>query len=131
MAEYRQGTGPDRLPQGGASQVNAATPTESDYGELALENTDVPVQYAPGEADAIPNDDSGLADDKQILLEDPDPGYEAQVIPKERKGRIPKYTVRHIAQFRAAATAPDAPPGLRALYNATIRQLDEEHRSGR
>ena len=131
MAEYRRGTGPDALPQGGASQANAATPAPSDYGALALENTDVPVQYAPGEADAIPGDDSGLADDKQILLDEPDPGYEKSAVPRERQGRIPKYTVRHLAQFRAAATAPDAPPGLRALYNATIRQLDEERRSGR
>ena len=124
MAEYTKGQGPNALPQGGASALN-------EMGALALENTEIPVQFAGGEADDIPDDDQGTADDLQVLLQPPDPNRVRSALPRERPGRIPKYTVRHLAQFRAAATAPDAPPGLRALYNATIRQLDDERRRGR
>lgn len=127
MAEYRQGTGPNRLPQGGASAVNEATPG---FDELALESPDVPVQYGPGQGLPIPDDDSGVGDDMSILLAPPNPGYTARAVPKERQGKVPKYVVRHLPQFRAAATAPDAPPALRALYNATLRHLEEERRRG-
>ena len=124
MAEFRRGVGPNALPFGAATQLNRA----QDFGELAMENTDIPVMFAKGEADAVPEPSGG--DDLEILLDHPDPDYQTSIIPKERPGRIPRYTVRHLAQFRAAATSPDAPPGLRALYNATIRQLDEEQRRG-
>lgn len=129
MPEYRQGTGPNRLPQGGAQQVNEAQPPKRDMvGELALENQDVPVMFAPGEEDPI-DEGPASSEDLEILLGDPDPGFTQPVVGR-RRGRVPQYTVRHIAQFRAAAMQPDAPPTLRALYNATIRHLEAEQRNG-
>lgn len=125
MAEYRRGQGPNALPQGEATRLNEATPDE-----LALESPDIPVIFAPGRDDPVPDDDSDLNEDLQILAAPPDPRYKGSVVPKERPGRIPKYVVRHLAEFRAAATAPDAPPSLRALFNATIRHLDDERRRG-
>lgn len=127
MAEYRRGQGPNALPQGAATSLNEAQP---DLDALALENMDVPVQYGKGDGLPIPDDDSGVSDDLSILLAPPNPNYTKRVLPKERQGRVPKYVVRHLPQFRAAATAPDAPPTLRALYNATLRQLEEERRRG-
>lgn len=123
--EVRRGQGPDALPFGAATALNAATPDE-----LALETPEIPVIFAPGTEDPVPDDDRDLNEDLQILAAAPDPEYRRSAVPKERPGRVPKYVVRHLAQFRAAATAPDAPPTLRALYNATIRQLDDERRRG-
>ena len=130
MAEYRRGTGPDALPQGGASQANAATPTASDYDALALENTDIPVQYAPNRDEQIPNDDSDVHDDLQILLEGPDPEYQPALMQKNRPGRVPSYVVAHLPQLMAAAKDPAAPPTLVALKNSIIRHLEDEQRRG-
>jgi len=120
MAEYRQGTGPNRLPQGGAAQVNAATPPE-------LDNMDIPVVFAPGEEDPL-EDERGLDEDAQILLEPPDPRFAPQ--PKDREGRIPRYVVRHLPQLMAAARDPNAHPTLRAYYASIVRNLEREMQRG-
>ena len=48
MAEYRRGQRPNALPQGAATALNEATPDE-----LALENPEIPVIFAPGMGSAI------------------------------------------------------------------------------
>ena len=126
--EYRRGSGSNALPQGGASQVNAAQPARDDMNDPAI--AEVPVEYAPGEDDPIENDDSHDSENMQVLLQDPDPGYRSTLLPKDRAGRVPRYVVRHLPQLMAAVKDPDAPPTLRALYNATLRHLEMEMRQG-
>ena len=132
MAEYQRGEGAEALPYGGATALNeqegrgeAAAAGADVTGELALENQDIPVLFAPGEEEPLEGPTGN--DDLEILLGGPDPDFQAPVV-KQRPGRVPRYTVRHLAQFRAAALAPGAPPTLVALYRATIRQLEAERR---
>ena len=127
MAEYRQGVGPERLPQGGATQLNANAPQAA---EETFQAEEIPVLFAPGEDDPIPNDDNGLDEDTQILLEGPDPGYQPRLIARDRPGRVPRYVVRHLPQLMAAVKDPNAPVTLRALYRALVRQLEDEQRLG-
>ena len=122
MAEYRQGTGPNRLPQGAATALNAATPPP-----IEVENSDIEVQFAPGEEE-IPDDLGGLDEDQQVLTEPPFAGFKAQ--PKDREGRIPRYVVRHLPQLQAAARDPSAHPTLRAYYMSVVRNLEIELKKG-
>lgn len=132
MAEYRRGTGPNALPYGGAGDVNQATPPTEDVAGTPLDaGAEVPVQFAPGEADDnIPDDDNGLDEDTQVLLDHPNPDYQASMFPKDRAGRVPRYVVRHLPELMAAVRDPNAPPALLALYRAIIRQLEAEQRRG-
>ena len=130
---YRQGVGPNRLPQGAATALNAqpqprqqrpaATPPE-------LENDDIPIEYAQGEDEPVPNDDNGLSEEMQVLLEPPNPQYRGRVMPKDREGRVPRYVVRHLPQLMAASKDPSAHPTLRAYYNSIVRHLEQEMRQG-
>ncbi len=124
MAEYRRGQGPNALPQGGASAANAATPPPAE-----LENMDIPVQFAPGEADPIPDGPEG-DEVLDTLLAAPFEGFRPGATPRERPGRVPKYVVRNLPLLMAAAKDPEAPPTIRALYRATIRHLEQEMRQG-
>lgn len=123
MAEYRQGVGPQRLPQGAAKTLNQAQPSPDSFGEI-------PVQFAPpADAEVDYADDSREDEDMQVLLSEPDAGYMPPAV-APRQGKVPRYVVRHLPSLMAAATQPDAPPTLRALYRATIRQLEDEIRRG-
>ena len=128
MAEYQRGQGSDALPQGGASQVNASTPGASQFDQLAMESPEVPVDFVPGNHGmAVPPTNDDLDEDMQILADGPDPGRVVPMV-KQNPNRLPKYIIRHLPQFRAAAMAPDAPPAMLALYKAAIRQLEDEQR---
>ena len=125
MAEYRRGSGPDALPQGAASALNAAAAPP-----IEAANADIPVVFAPGEEDPIPDDDKGLDEDQQVLVEGPYAGFRAQ--PKDRAGRVPRSVVRHLPQLQAAARDPSAHPTLRAYYVSVVRNLEIElSRGGR
>ena len=126
--EYRRGSGSNALPQGGASQVNRSQPAQDDLNDPSI--AEVPVEYAPGEDDPIEDDDSHDSESMQVLLQGPDPNYRTALLPPKRTGRVPKYVVRNLPQLQAAARSPDATPALRAMYNAVIRQLEIERRSG-
>lgn len=129
MAEYRQGTGPNRLPQGGAAQASAATPPAAAFEatDPNAPGSEVPVMYAPEVEDEDPGP---LTESMDVLLSPPDPDYRASAVPKDRQGRVPRYVVRHLPQLMAAARDPDAPPAVRAIYNAVARQLEMEQRRG-
>lgn len=132
MAEYRQGVGPNRLPQGGAAQVNAATPPAEDLAGTPLEpGGDIPVVYARGEADPVGNDDNGLSEEAQVLLAPPNPGFASSLMPSQSANRVPRYVVRNLPILMAAASDPEAPVTIRALYNAVVRRLEAEMRQGR
>ena len=120
MAEYRRGQGPNALPQGGAAQVNRQTPRPAPL------ETQVPVQYAPEGDVAIPDEIPGASETKQVLLQGPHPRFEPSEIPLDRAGRVPRYVVRHLPQLAATAKDPMAPPALRAMYAAVLRQLELE-----
>ena len=121
MAEYQRGSGPNALPQGGASQVNAATPPPD------LENTDIPVEYDTS-PEGVPAKLGGLDEDSQVLTEPPYDGF--KVPPKDRQGRLPTYVVRHSGQLQAAARDPSAHPTLRAYYRRMARDMEIEQLKG-
>ena len=123
MPEYRQGVGPNRLPQGGAQRLNAATP------RIADESDDIPIQYAPDERPR-PLDTARLGESKQVLLSPPNPDFAATVVPQDRPGRVPRYVVSHLPELAAAVRDPGAPPTLKALYRAILRQLELERAQG-
>lgn len=128
--EFRQGVGPDRLPQGAAGQLNAANRPIARSLPLELENTDIPVEFARGEEEPVPNDDGDVTEDMQVLLGPPEPAYKARIVPKDREGRLPRYVVRHLPQLMAAAKNPTAHPTLRAFYMSVVRNLQTEMRRG-
>jgi hypothetical protein len=129
MPEYRRGTGPDALPQGAATRLNALTPRMRPEDAGYQDNT-VPVQWARGnEPDMDEGDDAGLSENMQVLLSPHDVGYRAPVMSKQRPNRVPAYVVRHLPEALAASRMPDAPPALRAMFNSTIRYLENEGRA--
>ena len=124
-AEYRRGTGPNALPQGGAAAINAAQPPPQDLAGTPMElGADVPVMFAPGEDDE--DETLGGSENMQILMGPSDPNFQRSLAPRDRVGRVPRSVVRHLPTLSAAAKAPDAPPTLRALYNAITRDLEQE-----
>lgn len=120
MAEYRQGVGANRLPQGAAGGLNRATPSFD-----ITENSEIPVEYADAEPER-PLDTRGQSENKQVLLQPPNPGFAGTAVPQDRAGRVPRYIVRHLPQLSVAVKDPTAPPALRAIYAAIVRQLELE-----
>lgn len=125
MAEYQQGEGPNRLPQGAATQLNAAQPRDLLDGP----GSEIPVEFAPREEDRVDDFDTGVGENMQVLLEPPNPDYRASVVPKDRPGRVPQYVVRHLPALAAAARNPEAPVTLKAFYNMVVRHLEQEMRA--
>ena len=121
MAEYRRGQGPDALPQGAASTLNRITPANAAYQD----NT-VPVEFARDNEPDVDEDDGGLNENMQVLVSPPYAGYRSQLMSKARPYRVPRYVVRHLPTLFAASRQPDAPPTLRAMFNAIIRYMDSE-----
>lgn len=121
MAEkpkFRRGQGPNALPQGAAAALNRAQPN------FALENQDIPVEFATPQDDIVPDEAFDDDDDLGVLLADPDPRFSPT--PKDRAGRIPRYVVRHLPQLQAAQRDPNAHPTLRAYYLSIVRNLERE-----
>ncbi len=127
MAEYRRGSGPNALPQGAATGLNAATPDPE--AQMLTENQHIPVQYAP-QHDVIPNDNSGLDENQDIMLDHPDPNYQPSLMTQNRPGKVPTYVVRHMPELLAATADPSAPPTLIALKRSIVRHLENELREG-
>lgn len=126
MAEYRRGQGPNALPQGAAKKLNVRTPPAGAYQDM-----DIPIEFAPDTQPDVDEDDSHYDENMQVLLSPPDPGYRRAVMPRDRPNRVPRYVVRNLPVLMAASRDPSAPPALRALYKATLRQLEMERRMGR
>ena len=127
MPDYRRGRGPDQLPQGAATAVNAAQRPPPDQ-VMQGPGSEIPVEFATGPEE--PDDERGLSENLQIALSEPDPAYQPPLINEGRKGRLPQHIVRNLPALRAAAKAPDAPPALRAIYNMAVRQLELERLQG-
>jgi len=118
LAEYRKGTGPKQLPQGAASAVNRATPAPA-------EQMDIPVQYASSaDHPTLPPD--GQDDNLDILTAPPHPGYTPSLIPRSKPSQIPQSVVRNLPRLMAAATDPDAPETVRALYQSLVWELQRQ-----
>ena len=131
MAEYRRGTGPNALPFGAATALNAQPqPRQQKEPPPVMENAEIPVEYAVGDEDFIPTDMNGMSEMKQLLLDAPYPEYQPSMFPNERSGRVPRKIVQSLPVLMVVAKDPSAPPMLRALYRATVRQLDAERRRG-
>ena len=113
MAEYRRGSGPQQLPQGGAKAANDA-----------LNPVDIPVNYATTKDRVAPVADQTLSDNTQILIAPPHPNYQGPSSPAPLQ--VPAYVVRHLPRLMAAAKDPDAPVTLKALYRTIIAQLDAQ-----
>ena len=124
MAEVQRGEGPNALPFGAATALNRAQPSAS-----AFQTDEIPIQFAPDtDADELPT--GSLGENMDVLLSDPDEGYRERLMARDRSGRVPRYIVRHLPTLMAAARNPDAPPTIRAFYNAIVRQLEAEMRQG-
>ena len=124
MAEVQRGEGPNALPFGAATALNRAQPSAS-----AFQTDEIPIQFAPDtDADELPT--GSLGENMDVLLSDPDEGYRERLMARDRPGRVPRYIVRHLPTLMAAARNPDAPPTIRAFYNAIVRQLEAEMRQG-
>lgn len=128
MAEYRQGVGPDRLPQGAAKALNDAQP-----GMNPPLDTQIPVQFVPhGSPDGIDySNDNNEDEEMQVLMSPPDQGYRPPLFrPQQDQHRLPQYVRRHLPTLWAAARQPDAPPALRAAFHSIIRTLEDEEAQG-
>jgi len=122
LAEYQRGSGPQQLPQGTASAVNAATPSPA-------QPLDIPVQYA-GPADHPPIPPDGQNDNKDILTAPPHPGYVPPLVPQATPSQVPQSVVRNLPRLMAAARDPDAPETVKALYNAIVWELNRQQNLG-
>ena len=120
MAEYRRGQGPNALPQGAATGLNARTPPNAAYQDM-----EIPVEFARDNEPDLEEDDSRYDENMQVLLSPPDAGYKPPAM-RDRAGRVPRYVVRHLPELMMAAQQPDAPPTLRALYRKVVRDLEAE-----
>ena len=118
-AEFQRGEGSDALPYGAAALINRNMPN------FALENEDIPVEFATRDDDVVEDPMDG-DDDLGVLLAPPDPRFRPQ--PKDREGRLPRYVVRHLPQLQAAQRDPNAHPTLRAYYMSIVRNLEREQR---
>ena len=125
MAEYRRGQGSDALPQGAASSLNRLLP-RGGADQAGYQDNTVPVEFARDSEPDVDEDDKGYSENLQVLLSPPDAGYRSSVMPKDRPNRVPRYVVRHLPTLMAAARQPDAPPAVRAIFNATLRYLESE-----
>src|SRR3972149_4315890 len=124
MAEVQRGEGPDALPFGAATSLNRAQPSAT-----ASQADETPIQFAPDtDADELPT--GSLGENMDVLLSDPHEGYRERLMARDRPGRGPPYIVRPLPTLMAAARNPDAPPTIRAFYNAVVRQLEAEMRHG-
>lgn len=118
MAEYRRGSGPQQLPQGAASAVNAATP--SSYPQV-----NIPVQYAtPADHPPLPPD--GQNDNMDILTAPPHPDYQPPLVAPTAPSVVPQSVVRNLPRLMAAARDPNAPQTVTALYKAIVWELERQ-----
>lgn len=64
---------------------------------------------------------------EQILFGNPDPTE--PTTPELPIGRLPDSVVRWLLVMKAAASEPNAPDSLRAIYTAAVHSLDSELRA--
>ena len=129
MAEYRRGTGPNALPQGGAAAINAAQPAPQDIlpsttsGGGLPDGTEIPVEFGQPEDDL----DTGLSENMSILTGPADPAFKSTPI-QTRKGpdRVPSHIVANMPILQAAARNPESPIAMTALYRFIARRLERE-----
>ena len=125
-AAYRKGTGPNALPQGAATSLNARQPKEDVSGTPLEAGADVPVVFSPGVEEPLDEGMGGYSENMQMLLDNPDPNYRPPMMPKARPGRMPTGYVRHLPQLAAMARLPNAPPALIGMYNLAVMHLENE-----
>jgi len=128
MAAIRKGQGPNALPQGAATQVNAATPPAAAFDDELLGNmgAEIPVQFAQGEEDDS-DLDTGLSENMDILTGEADPGFRPPPIADQgTPSRAPTHAVRFLHILTAGARNPLSPVGMTALYKWFVRRLERE-----
>lgn len=122
----------EQLPRGAASELNEAMPATS---ELEPEGLLPPEQLQPtptqdGADDAFPDgtETYGQAEfqpkglDEEILFLDPEGALPGPV--QLPAGRMPDSVVRMLDTMGAAASDPNAPESLRAIYRAAVNAQD-------
>lgn len=121
MPEYQRGSGPNALPQGGASQLNANTPPPAEVPDLTP--GDIPVEYGT----PLPVEESSMKDSENMnLLTGPhDPAFKPGPA-DETFNHVPRNVVRQLPIWAVASKDPEAPPGLRVLYKALVARLQAE-----
>lgn len=127
MADIRRGTGPDALPQGAASQLNAAA-IPPQPGMLEGPGAEVPVEFAK-RADVEDESLGPLSENMEILLGQPNPGYQPPAV-ADIPQRMPRRIVQSLPLLQAIARNPDSPPAAKAMYRWAVRRLEQEMRQG-
>ena len=125
MPDYRRGRGPDQLPQGAATAVNAAQLPQGG-GTGLPPGTEIPVQFAPEGGDD-PGPDTGLTENMQLMVGPADPRFRPTPISTQgQPNRVPAHIVRHLPILAAAARNPESPVAMKALLLFITRRLEQE-----
>lgn len=117
--EYERSVGSgEQLPQGAAASLNAQAqavppPEPAPMPELAQGE---PADYRPAD------------EEDEILFGDATGAGRQMPAGPGRLGRVPPEVVRKLPALARAASSPDAPPSLVALYRLTLRELEDEMR---
>lgn len=132
MADYQRGTGPDALPQGGATAANAAVaapapgpqtqPQDPSGQPGARLQQDIPIEY--GDPQKVASNDPSLSDNMQLLTGPSDPSFQAK---PPQGGRVPAALVRALPLLAVASKSPDAPFALKAQYRAAVAAVEREN----
>ena len=125
---YQQDAGdPNQLPQGAASELNAALPTETasppSSGAEAAAAQVVPVQPAVP-ADYQPQYQP-QTEDEQLLFDQTARPNEPLLAGLGQDRAIPPQLAAVLPQLAAWASEPDAPPQLKALVDQTLYFLNQ------
>ena len=126
---FEKGTGPEQLPAGAATEVNAQLPTQTASQPDPMEGAALPEQapveedvpVAPAEAgdfdaDYMPADE----DDEFLTGPTGRPGEDQAVGTAPRRGLSPRLA-KNMTLLQQASSAPGASPELQALVSYLLR----------
>ena len=123
---YEKGTGPEQLPAGAATEVNAQLPTQTASQPDPMEGAAAPAPEA--DVPTAPAEAGDFVADYQPVDEDDDfitgptgrPGEDQAVGTAPRRGLSPR-VAKNMTLLQQASSAPGASPELQALVSYLLR----------
>lgn len=128
-AEFTAGTGPDRLPAGEATDLNAGLAVAESVAPVAPPVADPRqrlsgIEFADGSEEALPP--SG--DPMDEVLFGPAEGLGRGRPVLDVNARVPQDVVRNLPLLQRAAADPQSPPALVAAMRLIERQMQRQGR---
>ena len=126
---FEKGTGPEQLPAGAATEVNAQLPTQTASQPDPMEGAALPEQapvaedvpVAPAEAGDFDAEYTPVDEDDEFLTGPTGrPGEDQAVGTAPRRGLAPR-VAKNMTLLQQAASAPGASPELQALVSYLLR----------